>query len=71
MDTANGELRVIERYRDIETVRENGKINVLVEKSVFSQLDYVADKFNIQIVSQDKFYSNCLDQHLPDLKINF
>ena len=68
--TACGELRMIERYRDIENVRQKGKINVLVEKMVFTGLDYVADKFKIQVVSQDKFYSSCLDQHLPDSKIN-
>lgn len=68
--TACGELKMIERYREIQNVRQKGKINVLVEKSIFSGLDYVADKFKIQIVSQDRFYSSCLDQNLPDGKIN-
>ena len=65
IESANGEPKTIDRYRDLEVVRVNGSINVLVEDNLFEEMDYISRKFNIQIISKDQFYNFCLKQHLP------
>lgn len=65
IESADGIPRVIDRFKDIERVRVDGTINVLVEETVFKEISYVSNKFNIQIISKDQFYNFCLKQHLP------
>ena len=65
IESANGIPRVIIRFKDIKNVRIDGTINVLVEETLFEEIEYVSKKFNIQIISKDQFYNFCLKQHLP------
>jgi hypothetical protein len=65
IESADGVPKTITRYKDLEKVRVNGSINVLVEENLFKEIDYISNKFNIQIISKDQFYNYCLKQHLP------
>lgn len=65
IESADGIPRVIGRFKDIERVRVDGTINVLIEENLFKEIAYVSKKFNIQIISKDQFYNFCLKQHLP------
>ena len=65
IESANGVPKIISRFKDLEFTRVNGSINVLVEENLFEEIDYVSQKFNVQIISKDQFYNFCLKQHLP------
>lgn len=64
ISSADGMPVDIRSYKDLGQARVNGSINVLVEDHLFEQIEYVARKFDVQIISKDQFYNFCLKQHI-------